>query len=56
MVDSFYRYGSEEELEHAVRTWLWATILWIEDEGRASEISTRRRNGSGLHPSDASES
>ncbi len=33
-VDSFYRWGTEDELEHALRTWLWSTILSIEDERR----------------------
>jgi hypothetical protein len=31
-VDSFYRWGTADELEHALRTWLWSTILSIEDD------------------------
>ncbi len=42
-VDSFYRWGTEEELEQALRTWLWSTMLWIEDERRADEISRRKQ-------------
>ncbi len=26
-VDSFYRFGTQEELEHALRIWLWTRIL-----------------------------
>jgi hypothetical protein len=30
--DSFYRRGMEYDLEHALRTWLGATILSIEND------------------------
>jgi hypothetical protein len=33
-VDSFYSWGKEENLEHALRTWLCTTILSIEDDRR----------------------
>lgn len=52
-VDSFYRWGTQEELEQALRTWLWTTTLWLEDERRASEISTRKRNETALCSCDA---
>jgi hypothetical protein len=30
--DSFYGCGTDDELEHALRAWLWRTILCIEDD------------------------
>ena len=36
--DSFYRWGTEHDLEHALRTWLGATILSIEDDRRNPSI------------------
>ncbi len=49
-MDSLYRFGTQEEIEHALRTWLWTTILWLEEERRAVEISTRRRATGGALP------
>jgi hypothetical protein len=41
-VDSSYRWGTEEELKQALKTWLWATILSIDEDRRASEITRRQ--------------
>jgi hypothetical protein len=37
-VDSFYHWGTQDDLEHALRTWLWTTILSIEDDQRNDRI------------------
>jgi len=42
-VDSFYRWGTEDDMEHALRTWLWTTILSIEDDRRNAESSVTHR-------------
>ena len=34
-VDSFYRYGSQEELEAALRSWLETTIARLEKEAKS---------------------
>jgi hypothetical protein len=35
-VDSLYRWGTEEEMNQSLKTWLLSTILSIEDERRAA--------------------
>ena len=42
-VDSLYRRGNEEELNQALKTWLWSTILCVEDERRADRHALRRQ-------------
>jgi hypothetical protein len=42
-VDSFYRYGTQEELEHALAGWLRATIKELEEEARP------RQSGVAVH-------
>lgn len=41
--DAFYQWGTHEELEDALRTWLWSTILWVEQERRVDQLSRRNR-------------
>ncbi len=48
-VDSFYQWGTHDELESALRNWLWSAVLWVEDERRADQLSRRNRGGSAAH-------
>jgi hypothetical protein len=36
--DSLYHCGTQDDLEHALRTWLWTAILSIEDDRRNDRI------------------
>lgn len=44
-LDSQYRWGTEEEMEQSLKTWLWTAILSLDDERRAVAIAARRRQG-----------
>ena len=41
-IDSLYRWGSEDEVEQCLKTWLWTAILSIEDDRRAMVIARRQ--------------
>ena len=45
--DSLYRWGTQDDLEHALRTWLWTAILSIEDERRNARIPAAKRGQAG---------
>jgi len=41
-LDSLYRWGTDDEVEQSLKTWLWTAILSIEDERRAVAIACRQ--------------
>lgn len=44
-LDSLYRWGTEDEVEQSLKTWLWTEILSIEDRRRGNRVPPGRATG-----------